>query len=72
MTKDELIALFKSGKFTVMTHDRGCFTIYKGKMKEYSNSYDAVELEELQGTDGYIPDIVALLIEALGGKSFSI
>lgn len=68
----ELIELIKSGDFTIVYHDNGCCDIYKGKYDDY----DDVPLKAVRTFDcefdGYLPNEVMFLVQALGGKSMSI
>ena len=66
---NKIIQLLKSGDFTVAYHDNGVCSIYKGKHK-YEDLPDSIY--EPDDTDGYAPEIVELLVKALGGKIDSI
>jgi hypothetical protein len=71
MKKKDIIKLLKSGDFTIAYHDNACPTLYKGR-REYEQLLGENEVE-LDGLDeGYCPEIVSLLTEALGGVSNSI
>ena len=78
--KKELIKLFKSGDFTIIYWDNGAPTIYKGKwnIDEECEKDDYKEMNkhefdiDMYNMNGYVPDIVDWLAEALGGKSNSI
>jgi hypothetical protein len=79
MTKSSITKLLRSGNFTIIYWDRGEATLYKGKWdinNEYErDDYETMEKSEVDyfiGEDGYCPDIVTLLVHALGGKSDSI
>ncbi|MCP6727315.1 MAG: hypothetical protein KJI69_04900 [Patescibacteria group bacterium] len=80
MKHEDLIKLFKSGNFTIVYWDNESPSIYKGKWdinEEYEkDDYKEMEKHEISidmyDNDGYIPDIVAWLTEALGGKSDTI
>lgn len=82
MTKREILDLLKSGDFTIAYHDNGLCSLYKGRIKEYDQlpewRYDKLsscgDLAEFFDTDsdGYLPKIVALLVEALGGIPLTI
>lgn len=73
--KEEIIKLFRSGKFTITTDDRGCYSIHSGR---YYNYEDAPEKPAYQVNDGgmddagYLPAIVTYLVEALGGTCDSV
>ena len=67
-----LLKLFRSGKFTIITNDRGYYTIYPSRFIDANEQPDDMETFEVDGEDGYLPKIVALLTEALGGSSDSI
>lgn len=80
MKKQELIKLFKSGNFTIVYWDNEEPTVYKGKWdidKEYKKDEykkmdkNIVEID-LYDEDGYVPAIVVLLTESLGGITNSI
>jgi len=73
--KDEIIQLFRTRKFTVVTHDRGTYSIYVGHFFDYEDLPDKPDYEVHDGgsdDDGYIPAIVSYMTEALGGSSLSI
>ena len=67
----KIIKLLRSGNFTLTYHDNGACDIYKGHV-EYEK-LPKKSLATFAGcSDGYIPDEVAILVEALGGKVDSI
>ena len=78
--KEEVIELFKSGDFTIVYWDSDDPTIYKGKWNydEEDEKDECREMFESQidvsmyNMNGYAPDVVAWLVEALGGKVDSI
>jgi len=80
MTKRKLLELFRSGDFTIVYWDRVAPSIYKGKWNIHKESkrdeYETMNKSEVvypfYEMGGYCPDIVALLVEALKGKSDSI
>jgi len=80
MTKKKLIELLKSGDFTIMYWDREYPNIYKGRWNYYKeekrDNYETMNKAQIEypmyDMNGYCPNIVALLTEALGGKSDSI
>lgn len=74
MTNKKLIELFKSGDFTIHYNDNGCCSVYKGRFKDYFSKPEDIESVAEFGCDfnGYLPREVALLVEALGGKSDSV
>ena len=67
MDKEEVIKLLKSGNFTIAYHDNGDARIYKGHY-----SYDDLPEKEIYSPedqfDGYIPEVVEMLVIALKGK----
>lgn len=73
----ELIELLKTGNFTVASHDHGQVSIYKGKYTGYNSKEEMPEFPEdrkdevfdSNKTEGYMPEIVELLTEALGGSN---
>lgn len=73
--KQEIIKLFRTGKFTIVTHDRGSYSIYSGRYYDYEDLPEepAYHVQD-DGIDseGYMPAIVAYLTEALGGTTDSI
>jgi len=80
MDKKELVSLLKSGNFTIAYWDSQIPTIYKGKWN-IEKEYDKDEYKELSkheinfpmyGMNGYLPDVVILLTQALKGISYSI
>jgi hypothetical protein len=72
MTDDkEIIQLLKSGKFTIAYHDQGSCSLYEDKIKYYDDLPVDGELANFESWDceeGYLPKIVRLLVEALGGE----
>lgn len=70
--KEKLLKILKTGNFTIAYHDLGYCVIYKGH-HEY-DKLPKIELFESDNccNDGYIPEIVELLVEALKGKVISI
>ena len=79
-TDTKLIKLFKSGDFTIVYWDSEEPTIYKGKWdihKEFERDEYITMNKSLidfpqYNMVGYIPDVVKLLVKALGGKVDSI
>jgi len=71
MEREKVIELLKSGKFTIAYHDQGYCTIHKGKI-----SYEETGDDQVRDCDntfnGYIPEIVQLLTEALKGWVVSV
>lgn len=79
MNRKQIIKLLKSGNFTIIYWDNDEATLYKGKWdynKEYEkDDYGKMNKNEVKleiEMDGYLPEIVKLLSEALGGKTDSI
>jgi len=71
-TDDEIVELLKSGNFTVAYHDNGYCCLYKGRL-EYDDLPKRCFAEfSSYNDDGYLPKIVRLLVETLGGKSSTI
>lgn len=68
---NKIIKLLKSGDFTIAYHDNGSPYLYKGK-----HEYDDLPEKELyqfdDGHDGYIPEVVYMLVKALGGATETI
>ena len=71
MNKNTIIKLLKSGNFTIAYHDSGECTLYKGH-KAYEDLPEDGIADFGGQTDGYIEDVVELLVEALGGKTETI
>lgn len=73
MTRKAIIKLIQSGKFTLVYTDSDSCSIYKGKYDIDDDNDDEVEpVAVFEGnTDGYIPEIVDILVEALKGKAQS-
>ena len=67
--REEILALLKSGDFTIAYHDSGDAYLYRGR-HEYDKlkSKDKVHAFDYD-SEGYIPMEVQLLVEALGGKT---
>lgn len=79
MEREEIINLLQSGDFTIIYWDNGIASLYEKKWdrdKEYErDDYETLNkflISEYADADGYCPDIVGLLTEALNGKSDSI
>lgn len=73
MEKREIIKLLKSGDFSIIYWDNQSPSLYKGKGYDVDNYPE--DLEEIDFPfieDGYLPAIVSLLTEALGGEADSI
>lgn len=79
-SEKDLVELFRSGNFTIVYWDRGEPTIYKGRWN-YHKENEKDEYEKMEKSriyypmydiDGYCPDIIHLLVKALGGKADSI
>lgn len=72
MTNEQkIIDLLKSGNFTIAYHDNGYCCLYRGKYL-----YDELPEREdfsfdMEGAEGYAPEIVSLLAKALGGRTES-
>jgi hypothetical protein len=71
MKENKIVELLRSGDFTIAYHDNGYACLYKGKF-----DYDSLPKKELSDFDGgdigYAPNVVVLLVAALGGKIDSI
>lgn len=71
--KEKIMKLLKSGNFTIAGHDSGEYELYEGH-----HDYDDLPEDSVAGfsdwdrSNGYIPDLLALLVECLGGKTDSI
>lgn len=67
MNKEKTIELLKSGNFTIAYHDNGDAVIYKGHYE-----YDNLPKKEIYSPEdqfnGYIPEVVEMLVKALNGK----
>lgn len=79
MKEEKIIEILKSGDFTVIYWDSGVATLYQKKWNYHEeqerDDYETLNkfvILETSHTDGYCPEIVALLVKALGGKSDSI
>ena len=80
ISEKELVALLKTGNFTIVYWDNENPTFYKGKWdknKEYErDEYETMNKSELDieqyNMQGYCPDVVKWLVMALKGKSDSI
>lgn len=70
MEREKLIALLKSGNFSVASHDYGQVSIYEGRYDGYDSLSDEKEVGDfsLSDSDGYMQDVISLLTEALGGS----
>lgn len=72
LKKEKLMAVIKSGDFSIITWDQNCFSIYEGN-HDIDTIEDCVKpIYESCDSCGYMPKIVALLTEALGGQTSSI
>jgi hypothetical protein len=69
----EIVALFKSGNFTIAFHDQAYCCIYKGKF-DYENlpEQEDYSIDMGSGSEGYSPDVVLFLTKALKGRCVSI
>lgn len=80
MSKKKLLELFRSGDFTIIYWDKEEPTLYQGKWDinkeskrdEYETMNKSQIVYPMYNMRGYCPDIVALLGEALKGKTDSI
>lgn len=64
----EIIKLLKTGNFTIAYHDSSYCQLYKGKF-DYENLPEDGGDYDFEGEyDGYIPEIVYVLVKALNGK----
>jgi hypothetical protein len=73
--KDEIIDLFRTRRFTIVTHDRGSYSIYVGRYFDYDKLPDEPDYEINDGgidDNGYVPSIVVYMTEALGGIELSV
>lgn len=71
-----VIALFKSGNFSVHCHDFCQYSVYTNRFeyKEFTDEEGnelnpGKEIYDTRDASGYLPEIVELLVMALGGKS---
>lgn len=77
MAKQNILKLLESGNFTIIYWDNGQCDLYRGKKRGVSeigmdeNAKPVAEFSD-GNSDGYLPEIVSVLVEALGGKSDSI
>lgn len=71
-TDQDLLKLFRSGKFTIITHDRESYTVYPSRFIEAGEEPEDMDGFEVDDSSGYMPKIVELLAEALGGSTDSI
>ena len=66
LSRVEVMAILRSGNFTIAYHDNGSPCLYKGK-----HEYDDLPEEEIyefeENHDGYIPEVVYLLVQCLRG-----
>jgi len=79
MTREKIIKLLQSGDFTIIYWDNGEATIYQKKWdkEEEFERDEYVTMDKFKITmddyeNGYCPNIVTLLVEALKGNSDSI
>lgn len=82
VSKKEALAVLKSGNFSIHYHDNGSGSIYRGRFdydklqdKEGNDANPGEEILQFDNSspleDGYVPGIVKILVEALGGKTGS-
>ncbi len=80
-TREEIIKILRSGKFTIYFHDNdpGAWAIYDtfvddSEIEDWDEFNKAHMLYEGTGYGevGYAPEVVVLLVEALGGKCESV
>lgn len=79
MKKQDIIALLKSGNFTVIYWDSGEATLYEKKWdkdvefeRDDYATMDKFKVDMGEGYNGYLPVIVELMAEALNGEADSI
>jgi len=74
MTREKAIELLKSGNYTIYYHDYCECTLYEGKWfeEEIRDDYPSASLDMRDCYDGYIPEIVDLMNEALGGNLWTV
>ena len=69
--RKKVVELLRTGNFTIAYHDNQSPSLYKGKL-DYDQLENKKEID-LEGVgDGYCPQIVCLLVEALDGYYDSI
>lgn len=82
-TKEKILWLLTSGDFTVVGNDSGEFDLVKGRYNEYEdlpeeyNDWDVVysfyDWEHSRKMDnGYITELIGILVEALRGRTVSV
>jgi hypothetical protein len=71
-TEKDVTDLLKSGNFTIQYHDNGYCELYSGKFDDYEDVTGKPIAEFGDKINGYIPEEVAKLIEALGGRVVTI
>lgn len=70
--RKDIIELLRSGDFTIAYHDNGDCSLYKGR-HNYEDCIDSfVDYDWEDINNGYIPQVVVDLVEALRGKSETI
>ena len=67
----KIIELLKSGDFTIAYHDNDSPYLYKKKL-EYDDLPEKEYYQFDSNHDGYIPEVVFLLVKALGGATETI
>ena len=67
-------SLLRSGNFTILYHDNGVCSLYKGHIDYDDVDDDTVAVHEFDDSEstGYLPPVVEELVKALGGKCDSI
>jgi len=78
ISKKKLNEIIRSGNFTIIYFDNQAPFLYEGKWgaggdEEYNKRMDKAEIDfyDVNGK-GYVPDIVQLLVDALGGHTDSV
>lgn len=75
MNDKEILKLLKSGKFTLITWDNWSYTIYPQRFLEVEDDIiqnNKIEWFPIEWHHWYMPRLVQLLAEALGGSTDSI
>jgi len=68
LSEKKVIELLKTGNFSIIYHDNGCGSLYKGHHTTDSVSEKEIEPVYEFEPDGYYTSDVDFLVKALGGK----
>ncbi|NQT32210.1 MAG: hypothetical protein HQ594_00880 [Candidatus Omnitrophica bacterium] len=76
MKDKKIVELLKGGNFTILYHDKEHCSLYRGRYDSYEeisgSKKEAAEFCEFDDKEHFLPKIVSLLVDALGGRCDSV